>query len=101
MSHRQSGSSKLASLASARAELAQVHDDADQRVRYSMERVFSEFLGATDRELRRALQHRCSPIRAQEAAEVEKIAASLRPADRKKLSAQTMDPQLLDSWQRK
>jgi len=91
---------KPKSLKSARVELSQIRNDADHRVQQSMEKVFSEFVGATDRDLRRALQHACQPIRAQEDAAISQMIAELDPTDRKQLFSETLDPHLLETWQR-
>jgi len=91
---------KSKALQAARQELSQIRGEADARVQHSMEKVFSEFVGATDRELRRAMQAATAPIRAEEDAAIVQMVAGLAPKDRKQLFAETLDPHLLDSWQR-
>jgi hypothetical protein len=91
---------KWKSLPIARQEFSQIRSEADARVQHSMEKVFAEFVGATDRELRRAMHAATAPIRAEEEAAIAQMAAELAPQDRKQLFAETLDPHLLDSWQR-
>lgn len=91
---------KSKSIQAARRELAQIRGHADARVQHSMEKVFSEFVGATDRELRRAMYAATAPIRAQEDAAIAAMAADLAPTDRKQLFVETLDPHLLNTWQK-
>jgi hypothetical protein len=92
--------SGMKSIQAARGELSRIRSEADARVRHSMEKVFSEFVGATDRELRRAMHAATAPIRAEEDAAIARMAAELEPRERKQLFAETLDPHLMNSWQR-
>ena len=91
---------KAKSIQDARRELSAIRGEADSRIQHSLEKVFSEFVGATDRELRRALHAAAAPIRAEEDAAIAQMAAELAPHDRKLLFAETLDPHLLNTWQR-